>query len=84
MLEKDLFAGIVTSLSFYNEEVLVVGHGPFLKLYNAITGKLLSCKEVLPNNRIHRIAFGKYALYTMDRALVVNVYFFLLSSWRRY
>ncbi|KAI8335049.1 WD40-repeat-containing domain protein [Chlamydoabsidia padenii] len=57
MLEKDLFAGIVTSLCFYNEEVLVVGHGPFLKLYNAVNGKLLSCKEVLPNNRIHRIVF---------------------------
>ncbi|KAI8089879.1 uncharacterized protein BX664DRAFT_334142 [Halteromyces radiatus] len=57
MLEKDLFAGVVTSLCFHSEKVIVVGHGPFLKLYNVLTGKLLTCQEVLPNNRIHRITF---------------------------
>ncbi|ORZ20443.1 hypothetical protein BCR42DRAFT_207993 [Absidia repens] len=58
-MEKDLFAGVVTSLSFYNKNVVVVGQGPFLKLYNIDSGKLLACKEVLPNNRIHRITFGR-------------------------
>ncbi|ORZ08687.1 hypothetical protein BCR42DRAFT_142020 [Absidia repens] len=57
MLEKDLFAGIVTSLCFYSEDIILVGHGPFLKVYDVATGKLMASKEVLPNNRIHRITF---------------------------
>ncbi|KAI9317701.1 WD40-repeat-containing domain protein [Dichotomocladium elegans] len=65
---KALFAGIVTSLHFYNEEILIVGHGPFLKVYNVLTRQLLVNETVLESNRIHRIVpvvehHGKYIVY---------------------
>ncbi|KAI9258744.1 hypothetical protein BDA99DRAFT_100104 [Phascolomyces articulosus] len=54
-LHKDIYAGIVTSLYFFNETLLLVGHGPYLKIYNVHTGALLVCEHALPANRIHRI-----------------------------
>jgi WD40 repeat protein len=59
-LEKDIYAGIVTSLNFYNDSILLAGHGPYLKVYNVQTGKLLASKSILPANRIHRIVFGNF------------------------
>ncbi|KAI8369417.1 WD40-repeat-containing domain protein [Radiomyces spectabilis] len=54
-LEKDMFAGLVTSLAFHSESILLAGHGPCLKVFNVQTGQLLACETVLPHNRIHRI-----------------------------
>ncbi|KAG1072068.1 hypothetical protein G6F42_025953 [Rhizopus arrhizus] len=65
-LEKDIYAGIVTSLSFFNDSILLAGHGPYLRVYNVQTGKLLDSKSILPANRIHRIVFGK--LFSFKRA----------------
>ncbi|KAI8060141.1 hypothetical protein BC940DRAFT_162935 [Gongronella butleri] len=59
-LAKDAFAGIVTSLCFLNETTLLAGHGPWLKVYDISTNELLFSKEVLPNNRIHRIVLRKW------------------------
>ncbi|CAO3623930.1 unnamed protein product [Cunninghamella blakesleeana] len=50
-----MYSGVVTSLCFHNKSTILVGHGPFLKIYNVINGKLLCSQEVLPNNCIHRI-----------------------------
>ncbi|CEP20055.1 hypothetical protein [Parasitella parasitica] len=58
VLEKDIYAGIVTSLSFFNDSVLLAGHGPYLKVYNVQTGNLLACECILPANRIHRIVLA--------------------------
>ncbi|KAG1376263.1 hypothetical protein G6F61_007744 [Rhizopus arrhizus] len=55
VLEKEIFSGIVTSLCFHNNRILLAGHGPFLKIYNVHTGKLLYKDHVMPANRIHRI-----------------------------
>ncbi|ORX62275.1 hypothetical protein DM01DRAFT_64523 [Hesseltinella vesiculosa] len=54
-LEKDLFAGVVTDLCFLSNQLLLVGHGPYLKIFDITTNKQLAIKELLPNNRIHRI-----------------------------
>ncbi|KAI9018666.1 hypothetical protein CLU79DRAFT_282660 [Phycomyces nitens] len=73
-MQKDLFAGIVTSLIFHSESILVVGHGPFMKVYNVQTGSLLACEEVLPANRIHRIVPVPRVVYngsTESRRLAV-------------
>ncbi|KAI8372109.1 hypothetical protein BD560DRAFT_102603 [Blakeslea trispora] len=53
-LEKDIYAGLVTSLAFHNDTHLLVGHGPFLKIYNIQTGQLLVNQHIFPANRIHR------------------------------
>ena len=58
-LEKDMYAGLVTSLCFFNDSVLLAGHGPYLRVYNVQTGKLLASQTILSANRIHRIVFGK-------------------------
>jgi hypothetical protein len=49
----------VTSLHFYNSDILLAGHGPYLKVYNVKTGRLLCNQEALPHHRIHRIVPGK-------------------------
>lgn len=54
-----MYAGIVTSLLFHSENILLAGHGPYLKVYNVQTGRLLTCLTALPTNRIHRIIPGK-------------------------
>lgn len=58
VLKKDIYAGIVTSLTFHNDSILLAGHGPFLKVYNVNTGKILASQEILPANRIHRIVLA--------------------------
>lgn len=50
-----MFAGIVTSLCFHNDHILLAGHGPYLKVYNIQTGKILCSDYVMQANRIHRI-----------------------------
>ncbi|CAO3609505.1 unnamed protein product [Cunninghamella echinulata] len=50
-----MYSGVVTSLRFHSKSIIFVGHGPFLKIYNVVNGKLLCSKEVLPNNCIHCI-----------------------------
>ncbi|KAI8062820.1 uncharacterized protein B0P05DRAFT_556237 [Gilbertella persicaria] len=61
-IEKDIYAGIVTSLTFHNDSILLVGHGPFLKVYNVRTGNLLTNKCILPANRIHRIVLAPHVV----------------------
>ncbi|KAI7904623.1 uncharacterized protein BX663DRAFT_503002 [Cokeromyces recurvatus] len=63
VLEKDIYAGIVTSLNFHSNSILVVGHGPFLKVYNVQTGHLLASESILSGNRIHRIVFAPHVIY---------------------
>lgn len=58
-----MYAGLVTSLCFFNDSVLLAGHGPYLRVYNVQTGKMLASQTVLPANRIHRIVFGKQCSY---------------------
>lgn len=64
-----MYSGVVTSLCFHNKSIIFVGHGPFLKIYNVINGKLLCSQEVLPNNRIHRIVLGN--LYILILILIL-------------
>lgn len=58
-LEKDAFAGLVTSIAFLTDSILLVGHGPWLKAFDVHTGTLLEKSLVLPANRIHRLVIGK-------------------------
>ncbi|KAI9269722.1 hypothetical protein EDC94DRAFT_599738 [Helicostylum pulchrum] len=62
-LQKDIYAGIVTSLKFHNDSILLAGHGPLLKVYNVQTGKLLLSECILPANRIHRIVLAPHVSY---------------------
>ncbi|KAI9468964.1 MAG: hypothetical protein EXX96DRAFT_589929 [Benjaminiella poitrasii] len=66
VLEKDIYAGILTSLNFHNNSILIAGHGPFLKIYNVQTGQLLASKSILSANRIHRIVFVPHVTYRDD------------------
>ncbi|KAI8372110.1 WD40-repeat-containing domain protein [Blakeslea trispora] len=59
-LEKDIYAGLVTSLAFHNDTHLLVGHGPFLKIYNIQTGQLLVNQHIFPANRIHRFILSPH------------------------
>ncbi|KAG2172335.1 hypothetical protein INT43_004877 [Umbelopsis isabellina] len=54
-LEKDAFAGLVTSMVFLTDSILLVGQGPWLKFFDVRTGILLEKSLVLPSNRIHRL-----------------------------
>ncbi|KAG2195930.1 hypothetical protein INT47_002703 [Mucor saturninus] len=63
VLKKDIYAGIVTSLMFHNDSILLAGHGPFLKVYNVQTGQLLTTECILPANRIHRIVLAPHVTY---------------------
>jgi hypothetical protein len=65
-LEKDAFAGLVTSMAFLTDAILLVGHGPWLKVFDVQTGVLLQKSLVLPANRIHRLVLGK-ARATLDQ-----------------
>ncbi|RUS16033.1 hypothetical protein BC937DRAFT_91675 [Endogone sp. FLAS-F59071] len=55
LLQKDLFVGIVSSLVFHSETILLTGHGPYLKAFHVPSGKLLHSSLVLEANRIHRL-----------------------------
>ncbi|KAK4515202.1 uncharacterized protein ATC70_002812 [Mucor velutinosus] len=68
-LEKNIYAGIVTSLSFFNNSILLAGHGPYLRVYNVQTGKLLTSKSILPANRIHRIVFAPGSSNTNEQGV---------------
>ncbi|KAI8579739.1 hypothetical protein K450DRAFT_240091 [Umbelopsis ramanniana AG] len=54
-LEKDVFAGLVTSMAFLTDSILLVGQGPWLKAFDVRNGELLAKSLVLPANRIHRL-----------------------------
>lgn len=63
-LEKPCFihhfyTGPVTSLCFHNNEILLSGQGPYLKIFYVLTGELLINFEVLKYFRIHKIKPGK-------------------------
>lgn len=64
-MKKDIYAGIVTSLSFHSDSILLAGHGPFLKVYNVQTGQLLTTECILPANRINRIVLGMLKISTI-------------------
>ena len=53
------YTGPVTSLCFHNNEILLAGQGPYLKIFYVPTGKLLVNLEVLKYFRIHKIKPGK-------------------------
>lgn len=61
-LEKDVFAGLVTSMAFLTDSILLVGQGPWLKVFDVRHGELLAKSLVLPANRIHRLVLGKIVL----------------------
>lgn len=61
-LEKDVFAGLVTSMAFLTDSILLVGQGPWLKVFDVRHGELLAKSLVLPANRIHRLVLGKIAV----------------------
>ncbi|CAN6638120.1 tRNA (34-2'-O)-methyltransferase regulator Rtt10p [Trichomonascus vanleenenianus] len=54
--KQDAHYGPVTGLCFFGREILLVGEGPRLKVYNWITGQLLHHRKVFPRNKIHGIA----------------------------
>ncbi|KAI8973292.1 WD40-repeat-containing domain protein [Mycotypha africana] len=85
-LQKEIYCGIVTSLQFHNESILLAGHGPYLKIFNVKTGELLAARCILEANRIHRIVQApynfiddngfdtrKYALYGSKYLSLVNI-----------
>nr|CAG8472351.1 3127_t:CDS:10 [Entrophospora candida] len=49
------YTGPVTSLCFHNNEILLSGQGPYLKVFYVPTGELLVNFEVLKYFRIHKI-----------------------------
>ncbi|CAJ0922544.1 9303_t:CDS:10 [Entrophospora sp. SA101] len=49
------YTGPVTSLCFHNNEILLSGQGPYLKVFYVPTGELLINFEVLKYFRIHKI-----------------------------
>jgi hypothetical protein len=61
-LEKDVFAGLVTSMAFLTDSIVLVGQGPWLKAFDVRHGELLAKSLVLPANRIHRLVLGKIAV----------------------
>lgn len=61
-----MFAGIVTSLRFHDDAILLAGHGPVLKAFDVQTGETIASETLLPANRIHRIVPGKDISFLYD------------------
>lgn len=47
------------AIKFYDDDILLVGHGPMLKIYNYKTSKILSSVRIFKKNKIHGIAFDR-------------------------
>ncbi|OZJ02499.1 hypothetical protein BZG36_04844 [Bifiguratus adelaidae] len=52
---KGEFVGKVTALCFITSQILLVGHGPYLKAFHVPTGQLVARELALPHTVIHRI-----------------------------
>lgn len=51
--------GPSVAAKFFQEDLLLVGHGPILKIYNYKTGEVVVSKQIFKGNKIHGIAFQK-------------------------
>ena len=51
--------GPCIAVKFYSDELLLVGNGPLLKVYNHITGEVLTSKKIFKRNKIHGIVFQR-------------------------
>lgn len=47
------------AVKFYDDDLLLVGHGPLLKIYNYKTSEVLSSVRIFKKNKIHGIAFDR-------------------------
>lgn len=59
LLEPVEHHGPSIAVKFYDDDLLLVGHGPMLKIYNYKTSEVLSSVRILKKNKIHGIAFDR-------------------------
>ena len=52
-LQKRFHLGQITALAFLTDNLLLVGTGPFIKVYDVLSGVLLATRQVLESARVH-------------------------------
>jgi hypothetical protein len=52
------YAAPITAIQFLLDHVLLVGTGPFIKLYQITTGRLLYVENVLEHVNVHHLIKG--------------------------
>ncbi|KAH3679885.1 hypothetical protein WICMUC_000628 [Wickerhamomyces mucosus] len=54
--------GPTIALKFFEDDLLLVGHGPILKIYNYKTSEVITTKRIFKKNKIHGITFDRDTL----------------------